>query len=257
MALNDAAAYWRLDEASGTRVDVSGNGRDMSAQGTPGNRAGKLGDALDVSVSSGAGNYTYYVDSGNVLDCPAGSSISVSCWVYMDSLPADNGYPMSRWAAGGDWGLTIVSTGVAGFFCARSGGLDQASTPSSTITTGAWFHLLGWYDHTVGAFGTAYVRVNNGTTYSQALANTKGADSGAPVTCGDLAHTSIAFGNYDGAVDDAGVWTRVFSSGEQDDIWNGGAGFDPYAAAGQPTARRGVQVPHLAGRVRVTAGGGW
>src|SRR5687767_6645704 len=44
VALTNLVAHWRLDEGSGTRVDVHG-GLDLTAVNSPGSAAGKIGDA--------------------------------------------------------------------------------------------------------------------------------------------------------------------------------------------------------------------
>lgn len=245
MALTDSlAAHWRLEEASGTRVDVSGNGHDMSAQGTPGNRAGKLSNALDVTAT----DYCYYADSGNALDCPAGASLTAACWIYLDNLTI-NGYPLNRWAE--DWTLFFTAAGVVSMLARQTGSNATASTPAGTITTGAWYYLVGWFDHTVGANGTVYVQVNNGTVYSTALTSAKTAGSGLFVSLGDLGHTSTAFGGYDGAIDSASIWTRVLTADERTSLYNGGAGLDyPFTVGGKG-------LPVLQQWHADTFGGGW
>lgn len=231
MALTDGClAYWRLDEASGARVDASGNGRDMSAQGSPGNRAGKLGDALDVSVSAGGGNYVYRVDSANVFRVPAGVSLTCSFWINLDAIPGSGaGYPISRHGTG-DWLIYITTAGAVKMFAAIAGSSSN-ETAGTTLTTGAWYHVIGSLDHSVGTFGTIYSRVNNGTPLSTALTNTKASDSGANLSIGDLGHTAVAFGELDAAIDDVGIWNRILTEAEQDELWNDGDGFDPFATA--------------------------
>lgn len=221
--LNNLLAHWSLEAASGNRVDDSGNSRTMLPEGAPGNRTGKIGNAVNIEVASGTGKYLYYDDVANNLACPSGSSISVACWLYLDSLVLPAAYLFSRWGLAGDWTLAIDTAGGARMVV-ESGATDTtAATPSGTVATGAWYHVIGWYDHTAGANGTVYIQVNNGTVYSTALAAAKA--SGAQYVCiGDLGHTQVAFGSMDGAVDQAAIWRGVLSAAQRTALYNDGAG---------------------------------
>lgn len=216
-------AHWSLDEASGNRADDSGNSRTMLPYNAPGNQTGKISNAVDIEVASGTGKYLYYDDVASNLACPSGSSITVACWVYLDTSTAPEGFPLSRWGGTGDWALSIDATGKV-YGLVESGSTDTAAaTPAGTVTTSAWYYIVGWYDHTVGANGTVYVQVNNGTVYSKALATAKG-NGARYVVIGDLSHTLVAYGSMDGAVDEAAIWRGVLTAEQRTALWNGGAG---------------------------------
>ncbi len=221
-------AWWSLNETSGTREDSHTGNRDMSVQGTPSYTTGKVGNAGTISVTSGAGSYFYYSDSGNALDCPSGSSITVCCWVYFDSMPTNHGYPVNRWGDGGgsnrDWAFVVPNNGALTFSVGTTGGQADAARPSSTIGSGAWYFLVGIYDHTVGTHGTAYVSANAGTKTSQALGAAKVAGSGLPVSIGDLSHTSVTYGTMAGAVDEVCIYQRVLTDDEISWLYNSGNG---------------------------------
>lgn len=106
----------------------------------------------------------------------------------------------------------------------ESGATDTtAATPNSMIATGAWYFLAGWYDHTVGAHGTVYVQINNGTTYSTALSAAKG-NGARYVAIGDLGHADVAFGDFDGGVDEVGIWNTALTADQRTALYNAGNG---------------------------------
>lgn len=71
----DAAAYWKMDEASGTRVDATGNGFDLSDLNNAGSATGKNGNGLLVS---GAAHYARYNGTGLQF---GDTSFSIAAWV--------------------------------------------------------------------------------------------------------------------------------------------------------------------------------
>ena len=217
-------AWWSLDETSGTRQDSHTGNYDMSVQGTPSYTTGKKGNAGTVAVVNGAGSYFYYSDSGNALDCPAGSSITVACWVKLNNLPSNNAYPVSRWGSTGDWTLNINSNGALLAQAARSDGTETAQTANSSIASGTWCFCVLKFDHTVGTHGTVYASVNNGTPVSAALTTAKIATAGVFLSIGDLGHTTVGYGNMSGAVDEVCVYGRALSDDELAWLYNEGAG---------------------------------
>lgn len=221
-------AWWALDETSGTRADSHSNGFDLGVVSTPGYTTGKKGNAVTVNVVNGAGSYVAKTDSGNLLDCPAGSSITVCCWVYLNNMPSNNAYPVSRWGVGGadqaDWGFNIYANGRAEATAARYGTQTNATTGAGVISATTWYFLTLIYDHTVGTYGTVSIAVNNGTPTSAALPSAKVAGSGIQLSIGDLGHVSAGYGNMSGAVDEVCAYQRVLNGDELEWLYNEGAG---------------------------------
>ncbi len=214
-------AYWKLDEAAGNRLDSSGNGHTMVPVLAPGVRAGKIGNAVDIP------------NDANILRCAddalalaVGASRAWCCWVYVDAYVDVDAFPMGRWVDGGasDWALDVKNTGICAVYVGHSGGgSSSAGTLAGAVVPGAWFFFAGWFDRTVGTNGTIYVQINNGITYSAALAaaHTR-AGAGTNTSIGKLGDN--AFGDFNGAVDEAGIWDRVLTDPERTTLYNGGAG---------------------------------
>jgi hypothetical protein len=68
---------WTLDEASGTRADSTGN-YPLTAVNTPGNIAGKVGNAVTTVLASSQ----YLVSAASYT--PPGD-FTMNCWVYLNS----------------------------------------------------------------------------------------------------------------------------------------------------------------------------
>lgn len=87
----DAVAYWKMDEASGTRVDATGNGNDASViQGIPEGISGKIGDAV-----------RFVSDDSDSLQVPTNSGVSIGngsipySWIFWARNPVFS--PISSW----------------------------------------------------------------------------------------------------------------------------------------------------------------
>jgi len=104
-----------------------------------------------------------------------------------------------------------------------------AVTPNGVIGIGAWYFIVAWFNHTIGANGTVYVQVNDGIVYSTALAAAKNSGNGSYVAFGDLGSTVLAYGAMDGGVDESGFWNIALSSAQRTALYAGGAGL-PYAS---------------------------
>lgn len=213
--LTGLLAYWTMEEASGDRADSSGSGLTLSASGTVPSRTGISGDGADV-VARGTG-YLYSTADDAKLRVPAARTWA--CWIYLDNLPSA-GYPMSHWGSGGDFCIYVSAAGAVA--CTLMGsGVETATTPDSTVATAGWYFLCAWYDPAAGANGTGYIQVNAGTVYTVALGAAHVATAEADFCIGPLRSN---YGDWDGAIDEVGIWDRVLSADDRIALYNGGAG---------------------------------
>lgn len=225
--LEGLLAHWALEEVSGNFAD-SFSSNTMFRVGAVGSTAGKIGNA--ASFSSGS---THLVSAANNnLRIPAGTSCTMIAWVNPTSLP-NSGYPLARWdglQGGEDYVLGFGASGTA-FIGLRTTGANQfATTPASSIQIGRWNFICGWYDHTIGPHGTAYVQVDNGTVYSFALSDPRLSLPNIRTFVSVI--NGGTFGSINGAVDEIAIWNRVLADSERTRLYNGGAGlnylkFDP------------------------------
>ena len=209
---------FRTNETSGNRVD-SVAGLQLAPTGTIGSAAGKFGNAVDI----GGGTSRLAQTVSSTLTAGTGA-FTVMCWVRYDTLSTS--YPVARWDGIGDWLFFVSGTGRAGFEIRHNNDSTNTSaqTPSGAIITGEWYMLIGWFDPSVGANGTAYVQLNNGTVYSAALTLPKNNPANLLMSVGVINPTAGVFGSTDGRVDQVCKWNRVLTADERAELWNNGDG---------------------------------
>ena len=232
--LDNRVSHWKLEEASGTRVDEESNGNDLTDVNTVTSATGKQGDGAYFDVA----NLEYL----NIADADqSGLSISgdlsISAWIYMDSLPASGA---EMWIANKYFG-SAPRTGYGFGVANRSGnykitfrgatstnGFTTCDSSSSGITTGTWYHVVIALD--VSADSVQFY-VNNADWGNVSLSSSLG---------GSLATGSNDFRigaqpgstteTFDGIIDELTLTTDIITSGEVSTIYNSGAGI-PYQTA--------------------------
>jgi len=222
-------AYWKLEEASGTRVDATGNGYDLSEQGGVGSAAGVFDDA--AAFDNAAGHRLYEPVGVNDLNWggtyDVGDQIgSVSCWFKGTS--GAKAYTLAT--AGGSWALRLggadVRQGQIGMILVRGNSTNWWvwSGPGATYDDDQWHHLVMRLDIT-------------GPVYSPALRLSVYVDGGLVIekvdwgnaSVHDAARINISQGGtirtWNGRVDDFAVWKgAVLAVSDIQTLWNGGAG---------------------------------
>ncbi len=209
-------AYWKLNEASGTRFDSVGS-NDLADRNTVTSAAGKVGNAAEFVAAN--------VEDLNIADnadLSMGDNVSytIAGWFRITStavtqqiitkrtggndgtlkeymLRLDNGDPTLYWANSVDTSFDKLSWGV-------------------TLSTATWYFFVFGYDATADQF---FVNINNAT------AVTKADSIGSwnqlnPFQIGGANDDA----NFDGLIDEVGVWKRVLTSGEQTELYNSGNG---------------------------------
>lgn len=217
-------SFWELEEASGTRADsVVATGNDLSDNGTVTQAAGKVGNSGQFTATTS--EFLNHVDNAS-LSLGAGVSFTVAAWVYLDSLPSfamvasqldhstEESWQLYYYQAGDQFVFSISSDGTASGFTSVLAG--------SSITTGTWYYLVGWYDYP----NNLNLQVNNGTPASVSLSNAA-FNSSADFRIGARHSTPELF--WDGRIDQVGFWKRALTSDERTNLYNSGNGLS-YAA---------------------------
>ena len=229
MALTDnLVAYWRLDEASGTRADSSGNGRSLTAIGAPLSRAGKLGDGVDFVTASSQRLEISAASLGSVLVRSA--DWTIAGWVLTDTTGTfqevwgqfDGSLrgPLGRYNGSGNFVVQWLNSVFSSF----------SATSTVTASASTWYFYAAWHDI---AAGKIYVSVNRETAVASASLTGTFNNSTCPFALGQRAGTGGSLATYqDGGWDAVGIWSRALTSGELDQLYNSGAGLDPTASTG-------------------------
>jgi archaellin len=220
--LNTLISYWKLDEASGTRVDSHGT-NDLSDNNSVASTTGMINNGADFV----AANSTYLSHASNASLQVTGD-FTFSLWVKLSSQGgggSDNCVFAKDAVAGagtGDYTLDY-QTGGAGFYFGVNGAAAYAAVGSNT-SNGVWTHLVAWYD---ASDQKCRLRVDDTTTYVSAATSAL-VQGTAAFRVG--ARDNIAVPGYiDAVVDEIGFWKRKLTAVEITALYNTGAGL-PYSS---------------------------
>lgn len=213
-------AYWSLEEASGTRVDATGRGNDLTAINAPGNTTGKIGNAVSVN--------NQYLERADNTDLSTGDiDFAIAAWCNLAAL--QNATIMSRYQLNGNqreyvlfynqndhvtnnrFSLIVSSNGTA------TTTLDATSFGAASTST--WYFVMGWHDSVNNVIGISVNDVSNTASYSSGVF-----DSTAPFDIGRLLNNTTPVYTFNGSIDEAAFWKNyVPNSTERTWLFNSGA----------------------------------
>jgi hypothetical protein len=200
--LTDLVAYWKLDEGSGTRIDSHGS-NNLTDNNSVGSATGKIGNAAEFSGSNSLG-------AGTSLQ-PAGD-FTFSCWLNPDTL---NGNAVAaNWtnASNRTWAIDTFSGTLRFYIYGPS--IDAIIDTGITLSTVSWSLVIAWFDD---AADNIYCQINNGTIFSASF-------TGPPYQAGEFTLGKRASLFNDGLMDEVGLWSRVLTAAERNELYNAGAG---------------------------------
>jgi endonuclease/exonuclease/phosphatase family metal-dependent hydrolase len=140
-APTDAAAYWKLDETSGTTAaDSSGNGHNGTLTNGPAwTTAGTIGGALTFD---GVDDHVE-VASPSALLQPTGA-FAISAWIKYTATDTSGSSEVAT--MGNSYGLRVRSTGeVSAYFASGPAAWNFATTTGAGLNDGTWHHVVGQY----------------------------------------------------------------------------------------------------------------
>jgi len=218
--LTNLAAYWKLDEASGTRADSLGVS----------NLADTGGVAQSVGKVASAAHFTRA--SSQLLNVASNASLamgdidfSIAGWFYADTIPSVYMGLVTKWddlAVNAEYALYYKS--IAGqkrfMFVVSNGGsfsTELEATTFGAITTATWYFVCVVHDSVANLLK---INVNGGAFDTAAL--TTGVKSGnRTFRVGRDQGTNY----WDGRVDELGVWrNRALTQVETQTLYKSGNG---------------------------------
>ena len=218
MALTDSiVAYWKLDEASGTRYDSVGS-NNLTDYNTVGTTTGRIGTA----ISFASGNTDKYLGCADNDALSMGDiDFTIAGWFKVTATNG-NGQLVNKW----DWNipsreyLVDVHPSTYCRFAIAQTDQTQASVADTFYPSiGDWTFLVAWHDATAN---TINIQVNARTLVS--TAHSGGVNNGtAAFTIGPYSVLSNYAFSID--IDEVGIWKRVLTSDERTALYNSGAGF--------------------------------
>lgn len=222
----DLAAYWAMDEASGTRADSTSAGLDLTeGDGSIGSRTGKQGNAGDFINTNG--DWLYLRRTVSTI-CHWQTDASMSFWVFVDQA-SQNRYIGGCWATDNNRCWVMESNGNIGdgqiTLQMSSNGIAQSTDEIVSDAVGRWTHICLVWDDTANEM-TPWIDGVAGTALSP------------PGTGMYLSNSDFLMGTYgyynagidgfgfpfDGAIDEWGVWSRQLNSDEVAALYNSGDG---------------------------------
>lgn len=232
----DAVAYWKMDELTGTRRDATGKGNDATGNVFVSSVPGKIGNAVQFTPSLVEANGSYISVPSPNYNLPIGTgSFFMWGWFYLNSVfdPSTftdgwNIYDRTIDAAsvpeGNIW-LTS-SHGVAALQISWGGNIPVFAADTNEdgdLVSGVPYFFVAGVDRTLNK---GFVRLNNGVMrygIEPPSPPVSPADSGITTVVGGFPDYAPA--TLDGWLDEMGlIIGRVPTSSELDYLWNDGNG---------------------------------
>ena len=221
MALIDSqVAYWKLEEASGTREDSHG-ANDLTDNNTVGQAAGIIGNAASFIQAN-----SEYLSIADNTDMSTGDiSFFFSAWVYLSELTSTKIIVGKMDGVLDEYRLYYFASDTFYFeVFGITTSLAVGSTTFGAPSANTWYNVVGKHDAAANLIGIA---VNAGTedtsSYSAGVNNGVG-------TFG-ISDASAGGQYWAGRIDEVGFWKRAVTAQDRTDLYNGGAGNQyPYGA---------------------------
>jgi Concanavalin A-like lectin/glucanases superfamily/Chaperone of endosialidase/Repeat of unknown function (DUF5907) len=213
-------AFWRMEEASGDRVD-SVSGLALVPQGPVAqitSAAGRHGQAVKLNGTAGT-----YLSCPHATQISAGGnqSFTFAFWFLLDAALATNtGLICKGQLTAATMEYEILYSGTLLYSRMGNGSTSASATVTAPTATATWHFLVSWFDQSTL---TMYIQVNNGTPGSGA--NTFGSYTASHGL--DIGHRDDAVGTtMNGRIDNFMFWKRTLTTQERTDLWNSGNGVD-------------------------------
>ena len=215
-SLDDAEAFWNMEEASGTRFDQTTNNHDLTDNNTVGQAAGIVDQAANFVAATDE-----YLSEADTAGLSAGNiDMSFSIWVYPNALLA-NKHTFSKIGtinANKEYVLLMrLATGAMRFdWFTDAVGNKSSAQATDLLTAATWNYIFCYHDATANEIG---ISINDGTIVTTAA--TGGNDGAAEFR---IARENSTSNDWDGRVDAFGVWRRRITAAEVTDLYNAGSG---------------------------------
>jgi hypothetical protein len=210
--LTGLAAYWKLDETSGTRID-SKNGFDLTDNGSVGSDTGIINDS---ALLDGTNYLIYFANGGPQITF---ESLTVSVWAYLNSNTSEIGF----FGSNGNSALAIIGQNV--YFTPCTGIPNHSFESAGFVPASQWVHIVGRWNNATGQWDV-FIDGENTATHTH--------DSTAPFTVsnlivGGILRDGVTPDNFiAGKMDEVGIWNRPLTNSEITYLYNSGSG-RPYS----------------------------
>lgn len=221
-SINDSSlkAYWRLDEASGTRNDTKG-ANHLTDNNTVTSGTGKISNAADCEID----NNEYLSISDNAdLSLGADTDFTIFCWVKPESFAGyggivSKGNPSA--VATFEYTVDLDPSGYFRFYVGNGSSFGIVDTSSlGAVSAGTWYSIAAWHS---SADDKVYISRDNGTPISATWAG--GTRDGGDVFCIGSEGGIASF--FDGLIDEVLFTKRLLTTDERTALYNSGSACRP------------------------------
>ncbi len=216
------AAYWPLDELSGSRADIHSTNTLTATGPISGFGPSKIGNAAGLSVSA---NYLQ-IASNAALSVVSADDFSITGWLRFTSKSSNQNIILTKASTttNAEYILRYLGTGNGADYLqllTGSGTTVTASDAPISADATTWYFFAAWKTG-----GKQYLQVNNGIVFSAtapAISN-----SGQPFKLGA---TLVGEPTFSGLIDELGFWRRALTATERQNLYASGSGCGyPFAA---------------------------
>lgn len=217
---NNLTAFWRLEEASGTRVDLKGTNH-LTDNNTVTQATGKVGQAAQFTLAN-----SEYLSVADNADVSTGDvDFTFCCWVYLDAKATIQIILGKVDGTAGNAEYQLIYNSATDRFAfdlyrAVDTAVSAVANNFGVPAVATWYFIRVWHN---AAADTVNIRVNEGTVNSVA---TGGALQGSGTAEFDLGRRASAGSNFyfGGRLDAVGLWKRVLTDAEGAELYAGGGG---------------------------------
>lgn len=207
--------FWRMEETSGTRYDLSTNKNNLTDNNTVGYAAGKIGNAADFEVSNS--EYLSITDASQKgLDITG--EITLACWIKPESINSTFNI-MGKWKSDGNYSYLIQQRyyepikNQIRFLLSSNGSTFTEALSSSKVSAGNWYHIAATLNQTTDKMQIYFNGSANGASVSYTSNIYNGTASFYIGVNGDMGYY------YNGLIDEAIVWDTCLTDDEIAEVY--------------------------------------